>query len=95
MHGGHHFFTEFEDRKINFWKAYQEKLSYKKADGFIPVSNFVKEHTQKYLSLHNKPVTMINNFIDKKKFYLSRKKYLIPYRIVFAGTVCKKKVLKS
>jgi hypothetical protein len=50
LHGGHHFFAEGENRGINGWKGFQEKRSFKKADAFIAVSNYVKSHTAKYLS---------------------------------------------
>lgn len=34
LHGGHHF-AEGENRGINWWKGFQEKRSFKKADAFI------------------------------------------------------------
>jgi Glycosyltransferase Family 4 len=52
LHGGHHFFAEAENRKINKWKGFQEKRSFAKADAFIAVSQYVKNHTEKYLSLY-------------------------------------------
>lgn len=64
LHGGHHFFSEAENRKINFWKGFQEKCSFKKADAFITVSKYVKIHTNKFLSFNNKPVELINYPID-------------------------------
>ena len=54
LHGGHHFFAEAENRGINKWKGFQEKRSFKKADAFIAVSNYVKNHTATYLSYYNK-----------------------------------------
>ena len=30
LHGGHHFFAESENRGVNWWKAFQEKKSFKK-----------------------------------------------------------------
>jgi len=59
LHGGHHFFAEGENRGINGWKGFQEKRSFKKADAFIAVSNYVKSHTATYLSYHHKPVEVI------------------------------------
>ena len=64
LHGGHHFFSEAEKREINWRKGLLEKRSFKKADAFIAVSNYVKDHTQKYLSFHGKPVEVINHPID-------------------------------
>ena len=59
LHGGHHFFAEGESRGIHWWKGFQEKRSFKKADAFIAVSNYVKSHTAKYLSYHNAPISII------------------------------------
>ena len=90
LHGGHHFFSESENRKINAWKGLQEKISFRKADAFVAVSKYVKTHTEKYLSYHNKKVELINYPINTNLFKP------IDYRVVenqiaFAGTVCKKK----
>jgi glycosyltransferase involved in cell wall biosynthesis len=94
LHGGHHFFAEGENRGINKWKGFQEKRSFKKADAFIAVSNYVKRHTEKYLSYSNKEVAYINNPIDIELF---RPIYglEIAKRIVFAGTVCEKKGIRQ
>lgn len=93
LHGGHHFFSEAEKRGINWRKGMLEKRSFKKADAFIAVSNYVKEHTQKYLCYHNKPVEIINYPIDTS--------LIVPTveikfdRILFAGTVCEKKGIRQ
>jgi glycosyltransferase involved in cell wall biosynthesis len=94
LHGGHHFFAESENRKINFWKGYQEKKSFKKADGFIAISNFVKQHTEKFLSFHNKPVSYINNLIDTD-FFKPLQLPIKKYSIVFMGSVCEKKGIRQ
>ncbi|MCR4030956.1 MULTISPECIES: glycosyltransferase family 4 protein [Flavobacterium] len=95
LHGGHHFFAESEKRKINKWKGFQEKRSFKKSDGFIAVSHYVKNHTEKYLSFNNKPIAYISNPIDTDFFkpLASQKEY--KNRIVFAGTVCEKKGIRQ
>jgi len=95
LHGGHHFFAEAENRDINKWKGFQEKRSFSKADAFIGVSNYVKQHTEKYLSYHGKPIAIISNPIALSKFYASDKSKQIPYSIVFAGTVCEKKGIRQ
>jgi glycosyltransferase involved in cell wall biosynthesis len=95
LHGGHHFFAVAERRKINAWKAFQEKRSFLKADGFIGVSSYVISHTGNYLSYHGKKVKVINNPIDSGKFYHSDKNKIIPGRILFVGTVCEKKGVKE
>lgn len=94
LHGGHHFFAEAENRGINKWKGFQEKRSFSKADGFIAVSQYVKKHTEKYLSFNNKPIAYISNPIDPHFF-----KPIIgnesENKIVFAGTVCEKKGVRQ
>ena len=50
LHGGHHFFAESEKRKINKWKGFQEKRSFKKADAFIAVSQYVNQEIEYFIS---------------------------------------------
>lgn len=95
LHGGHHFFAEAENRGINRWKGFQEKRSFKKADGFIAVSDYVKTHTSKFLSFHGKPIVKVNSPINLELFKPMSE---IPVRgnlIVFAGTVCEKKGVRQ
>ncbi|WP_281231907.1 glycosyltransferase family 4 protein [Flavobacterium gelatinilyticum] len=94
LHGGHHFFAESENRKINKWKGFQEKRSFSKADAFIAVSQYVKKHTEKYLSYNNKPVAYISNPIDTD-FFKPIVKNESDNKIVFAGTVCEKKGIRQ
>lgn len=94
LHGGHHFFAESENRKINKWKGFQEKRSFSKADAFIAVSQYVKKHTEQYLSYNNKPISYISNPIDTDFF----KPIIVNQfqnKIVFAGTVCEKKGIRQ
>ncbi len=94
MHGGHHFFAEAENRKINFWKGFQEKKSFNKADAFIAISNYVKNHTEKYLSYNNKPVALINNPINIDLF-TPLSNTINKFSIVFVGSVCEKKGIRQ
>lgn len=94
MHGGHHFFSESEKRKVGAWKGFQERLSYKSADAFVAVSDFVKIHTSKYLSLENRPVERINYPISLNHFE-PLKITNTPFKIVFAGTICEKKGIRQ
>lgn len=95
LHGGHHFFAEGEKRGVNKWKGFQEKKSFQKADGFVAVSDYVKTHTETYLSYHSKPIEVINYPISFEKFYPADPKKTIPFRLVFAGTVCEKKGIRQ
>lgn len=94
MHGGHHFFAESEKRKIGIWKGFQERMSYKKADAFVAVSDYVKAHTSKYLSLKNRRIKRINCPINLDHF-CPIKGASIPFKIVFVGTVCEKKGIRQ
>jgi glycosyltransferase involved in cell wall biosynthesis len=95
LHGGHHFFAEGENRKINLWKGYQEKRSFKKADGFIGVSEYVVYHTSKLLSLHKKPVKVIMYPINLGMFTGADFSEIEPYSLVFAGTIIEKKGIRQ
>ncbi|AWM13013.1 glycosyltransferase family 1 protein [Flavobacterium sediminis] len=94
LHGGHHFFAEAEKRKINKWKGFQEKRSFKKADAFIAVSEYVKQHTAQYLSYNDKPVVTIFNPINTDVFNPVPGK-VEENTITFAGTVCEKKGVRQ
>jgi glycosyltransferase involved in cell wall biosynthesis len=94
LHGGHHFFAEAENRGINKWKAVQEQRSFKKADAFIAVSEYVKNHTEKYLSYHNAPVAQINNMIDCSVFE-PNEDGVKNKTLVFVGTICEKKGVRQ
>jgi glycosyltransferase involved in cell wall biosynthesis len=94
LHGGHHFFAEGENRGINKWKGFQEKRSFKKADAFIAVSKYVKNHTENYLSYNNKPLAYISSPINTE-FFKPLKGKEVARRIVFAGTVCEKKGIRQ
>ena len=92
LHGGHHFFSESENRGINRWKGFQEKKSFKKADAFIAVSDYVREHTEKYLSYEGKPLATIRYMIDQSRFvYQESYPEAKDFSLVFAGTICEKK----
>jgi glycosyltransferase involved in cell wall biosynthesis len=94
LHGGHYFFAEGENRGINKWKGFQEKRSFKKADAFIAVSKYVKNHTENYLSYNNKPLAYISSPINTE-FFKPLKGKEVARRIVFAGTVCEKKGIRQ
>ena len=96
LHGGHHFFSEAENRSINRWKGYQEKRSFGHADGFIAVSEYVKSHTERYLSYHNRPIAVVPLPLDAMLFSPSSTSHeIVAGRLVFAGTVCEKKGIRQ
>ncbi|MCL9805096.1 glycosyltransferase family 4 protein [Flavobacterium amniphilum] len=94
LHGGHHFFAEGENRGINWWKGFQEKRSFAHADAFIAVSDYVKNHTAKYLDYYGKPLQVIFNPVNLSVF--SPKDVGIEAtNITFAGSVCEKKGVRQ
>ena len=95
LHGGHHFFAESENRGINWWKGFQEKRSFKKADAVVGVSQYVVDHTSKYLSFDKKKEGVIFNPANLEKFYQADWNQSFKGRIFFAGTVCEKKGIRQ
>ena len=95
LHGGHHFFAESENRPINSWKAYQERTSFKKADAFLAATQYVINHTGKYLSMEGRPVEVINFPINSARFPQADLSKTKKHKLVFAGTVCEKKGIRQ
>jgi glycosyltransferase involved in cell wall biosynthesis len=95
MHGGHHFFASFENKKINKWKALQEKRSFKRCDAVISTSDFVKTQTKLYINFENKLQATINNPILMDQFYPADPMKVIKGLAVFAGTLCEKKGIRQ
>ncbi len=94
MHGGHHFFAVTLGNNTAFWRSYQEKKSFKKADTLIAVSDFVGNKTKELLKF-SKPFKTIYNFIDFTKFQPNNSIKITENSILFIGTVCKKKGVKE
>ena len=95
LHGGHHFFAESENRSINKWKGYQERVSFGKADAFLAATQYVINHTGKYLSMAGRPVEVINFPIDSTRFPQADLSKTKKHKLVFAGTVCEKKGVRQ
>ncbi|EAZ79808.1 glycosyltransferase family 4 protein [Algoriphagus machipongonensis] len=95
LHGGHHFFAEGENRGIQPWKGFQEKRSFKKADAFIGVSEYVVSHTEKYISFRNKPKEVIFNPINTALFKEADLDLIKPSQLVFVGTLIEKKGIRQ
>lgn len=95
MNGGHHFFAESENRGIDPWKGFQEKRSFKKADLVFGVSEYVINHTLKYLDFSSKKGPVIFNPANLENFYKADPSRLVKGRIFFAGTVCEKKGVRQ
>jgi glycosyltransferase involved in cell wall biosynthesis len=94
LHGGHHFFAIELNKKPAFWRGFQEKMSFKKADEFIAVSNYVGSQTQKHLKFNFKFSTIYNG-VDTDKFDMADSTKVIENTLLFVGTVCEKKGVRQ
>ena len=95
MHGGHHFFTQSENRKTEWWKVLQEKRSFSKADHIIAVSHYVAKTTSDLLKLKKRSIEVIYNPIDTTKFYVCDQSKIERNTIFFAGSIIEKKGIRQ
>jgi glycosyltransferase involved in cell wall biosynthesis len=93
LHGGHHFFSRYENKKKSPWKVYQEKKSFQKADAIIAVSEFVGKMTKELVKFDQK-YSVIYNPVNTERFKPTAKPP-VPGRIIFVGTVCEKKGVRQ
>jgi glycosyltransferase involved in cell wall biosynthesis len=94
LHGGHHFFAIELNKTPALWRGYQERQSFKKADGYIAVSDYVGKQTQKYLNFYF-DYTTIYNSVDTDKFSMSNLASVEENTLLFVGTVCEKKGVRQ
>ncbi|MEO6550700.1 MAG: glycosyltransferase family 4 protein [Ferruginibacter sp.] len=95
LNGGHHFFSASEQRGIDSWKGFQEKKSFRKADKVLGVSEYVINHTAKYIDFADKRGPIIYNPANFSKFYEANPGKKVTGRIFFAGTVSEKKGIRQ
>jgi glycosyltransferase involved in cell wall biosynthesis len=95
LHGGHHFFAESENRSVKLWNAFQEKRSFDNADKIIGVSQYVVDHTSKYIDFESKKAGVIFNPANLSRFYKADTSKIVNRRIFFAGTICEKKGIRQ
>ncbi len=94
LHGGHHFFAYELHRKPARWRSFQEKRSFRNADAYIAVSDYVGRRTQKYLGMKF-PYRVIYNTINFEDFPDPDEREVLPGRLLFVGTLCEKKGIKQ
>jgi len=94
LHGGHHFFAHTLGKKTTFWKSYQEKLSFSKADAIIAVSNFVGNRTKELIHF-KQPYTTLYNPVNLENFNIFDRVVPIPHTLLFVGTVTEKKGIRE
>ena len=95
LNGGHHFFAESEQRSVNRWKGFQEKRSFAKADRILGVSEYVLDHTAKYIDFAEKRGPVVYNPANFARFYEASPEKKVDGRIFFAGTICEKKGVRQ
>lgn len=95
MHGGHHYFSLAEKRKLEWRKVWQEKKSFFKSDHIIAVSSYVGETTRELLKLGEREIKVIYNPIDVSRFYQSDYNKIEKHSIFFAGTLIEKKGIRQ
>lgn len=95
MHGGHHFFAKAEHRSTEWWKVFQEKRSFRKADHILAVSHYVAETTRTLLHLGNRAIQVIYNPIDVNRFYECDVHKIQKHSIFFAGSIVEKKGIRQ
>jgi len=95
MNGGHHFFAKAAEQKTSYWRSFQEKLSFRKADHLISVSKFTAESTRELLKLGDRHIEIIPNPIDTDLFQPRPEISVKPNKLLFVGTVCEKKGVRQ
>jgi glycosyltransferase involved in cell wall biosynthesis len=95
MNGGHHFFAKATDQKTSFWRSFQEKRSFKKADHLISVSKFTAESTRELLKLGQRKIEIIPNPIDTDLFSPIPGVAVKHNKLLFVGTICEKKGIRQ
>ncbi|MBI1792667.1 MAG: glycosyltransferase family 4 protein [Chloroflexi bacterium] len=93
LHGGHHFFSTELGRKPRMGRGWYEKISFRNADFFCAVSQYVADKTSNLLNIHG-PIEIIPNPVDTELFSPSPTKEEQGL-IAFVGTVCEKKGIRQ
>ncbi len=94
LHGGHHFFAMELGKSPKLWRSFQEKQSFKKADGYIAVSDYVGHKTREYLR-YDFSYQVIYNTLDEQFFQPMADASPRKNSILFYGTVCEKKGIRQ
>jgi len=94
MNGGHHFFSAAEGRRTRPLRARLEQRSFKRAEHLCAVTNFVATRTLDLLGYSARPIEILHNPVDTRRFRPRPDVQAVPGRIVFLGTVCEKKGIR-
>lgn len=74
--------------KINAW---MEKISAKLAKSVLSVSENCKNELINIYKIKKEKIVVLNNFVDEEKFYPLNKQNDTTIKVVFSGSLCKRK----
>lgn len=94
LHGGHHFFSAELGKRPKLGRGWYEKMSFRNADFFCGVSQYVAERTRILLKIKNHLIEVIPNPVDTELFSPTQKEEDNGL-IAFVGTVCEKKGIRQ
>jgi len=96
MHGGHLYHRYDLNEKPAWWRTFQERRSFRKADYYISVGEYVGRITARLLGVDWEKVDVIHNFIDDALFFpRGGIDTADPNRLLFLGTVCRNKGIRE
>lgn len=95
IHGGHHFFATTLGGRPKAWRAWVERSSFSKADHICAVSRFVAAETSRLLGLAGRPIEILANPVDTKRFRPMPDVDVVSGRVIFVGTLCEKKGIRQ
>jgi glycosyltransferase involved in cell wall biosynthesis len=95
MNGGHHFFFDADNAAVRPVRRWHELRSFRRADYYSAVSDYVADKTEQLLDLHPDHVEILPNPIDTDWFRPHPEVAVEPGRILFVGSVCEKKGIRQ
>lgn len=95
MNGGHHFFFDAGNAPTKLVRRWHEKRSFRRADFFSAVSDYVADKTGQLLGFHPDHVEILPNPIDTDWFRPHPEVAVDPGRVLFIGSVCEKKGIRQ
>lgn len=91
LHGGHQYLANERGSAPVPWKAWLERISFRKAHHICAVSHYVADRTRAALQLGDQPITIIPNPVDTTLFRPHPGIAEVAGRIVYAGSLVEQK----
>jgi len=96
MHGGHLYHRYELNEKPALWRSFQERRSFRRADHYVAVGEYVGKITARLLQIDWEQVKVIYNFVDDQLFCPSAETPTPdPHTLLTVGTVCKNKGMRE